>query len=147
MSRVGALSSPWADQAEFPASVQERVEELLFGLTEDQAGAELAEHGVVEAGIGQFQTEGVLPVDAITDGVGGLAVGEAFNVLEDRSHGEPSGGADGLSAGGEQRGELVVAVERSEFLGDAEAERAFGEGSTGDALGQFGDRMSRLWAE
>ena len=135
-----------SDQPEFAASFQEGVQELLFGLAVDQAGAELAEHGVVEAGIGQFQAQGVLPVDAAADGVGGLAVGEALDVLEDGGHGEPCGRGGGLSAGGEQLGELVVAVERPEFIGDAEAEGAFGEGGVGDALGLFGDRMSRLWA-
>src|SRR4051812_11681269 len=147
MSRVGALPAPLADQSEFPASFQEGVQELLFGLTVDQATAELAEHGVVEAGIGQLQGEGVLPVDATADGVGGLAVGEALDVLEDGGGGEPCGEGGGLSAGGKQLGELLVAVERTEFIGDAEAKRAFGEGGVGDALGLFGDRMSRLWAE
>ena len=147
MGRVGALPAPLADQAEFAASFQEGVEELLFGLAVDQAGAELAEHGVVEAGIGQFQGEGVLPVDAAADGVGGLAIGEALDVLEDGGQGEPCGRGGGLSAGGEELGELVVAVERPEFIGDAEAKGAFGEGGVGDALGLFGDRSSRLWAE
>ena len=55
------------------------------------AGAELAEHGVIEAGIGQFQAQGVLPVDASADGVGGLAVGKSLDVLEDGGHGEPGG--------------------------------------------------------
>ena len=65
MGRVGALPAPLSDQAEFAAAVQEGVQELLFGLALDQATAKLAEHGVVEAGIGQFQGEGVLPVDAV----------------------------------------------------------------------------------
>ena len=78
---------------------------------------------------------------------GGLAVGEPLDVLEDGGHGEPSGGGGGLSAGGEQLGELVVAVEGSEFIGDAEAKGAFGEGGMGDALGLFGDRMSGQWVE
>ena len=147
MGRVGALPAPLADQAEFPASFQEGVQELLFGLAVDQAGAELAEHGVVEAGIGQFQGQGVLPVDAAADGVGGLAIGEALDVLEDGGQGEPCGRGGRLSAGGEQVGELVVAVERSEFVGDAEAEGAFGEGGVGDALGLFGDRERRLGVE
>ena len=116
-----------SDQPEFAASVQEGVQELQFGLAVDQAGAELAEHGVVEAGIGQFQAQGVLPVDAAADGVGGLAVGEALDVLEDGGQGQPRGRGGRLSAGGEQVGELVVAVERSEFVGDAEAKVPLGK--------------------
>ena len=147
MRRVGALPVPFADQAEFPASFQEGVEELLFGLAVDQAGAELAEYGVIEAGIGQFQTQGVLPVDATTDGIGGLAVGEALDVLEDGGQGEPSGGGGRLAAGGEQLGELVVAEERAKFLGDAEAKSALGEGGVGHASGLVGDRRVRLRVE
>jgi hypothetical protein len=44
-----------------------------------------------------------------------------------------------LSTGGEQRGELGVAVERPEFVGDAESEGSLGEGGVGDTLGLFGD--------
>jgi hypothetical protein len=146
MSRVGALPAPRSDQFEIAGSVQEGVQELLFGLALDQAGAELAQDGVIEAGIGQFQAKRVLPIDAAADGVGGLAIGEALDVLEDRGQRQPCGRGGGLAAGGEERGELLVVVERSEFIGDAEAKCAFGEGSLGDALGLFGDRMRRLWA-
>ena len=45
--RVGALPAPLADQPEFPASFQEGVKELQFGLAADQAGAEFAQHGVI----------------------------------------------------------------------------------------------------
>jgi hypothetical protein len=122
MGRVGALPAPRSDQSEIPASVQEGVQELLSGLAVDQSGAELAQDGVIEAGIGQFQAEGVLPVDAAADGVGGLAVGEALDVSENRGQRQPCGRGGGLAAGGEEVGELIVVVERSAFLGDAETE-------------------------
>jgi hypothetical protein len=147
MGRVGALPAPRPDQLAFAASVQEGIQELLFGLALDQAAAELAEHGVIETGIGEFQPQGVLPVDAPPDGVGGLAVGEPLDVLEDGGHGEPCGGGGGLSAGGEEVGELSVAVERPEFVGDAEAEGALGKGGVGDALGLFGDCEGGLGLE
>ena len=139
MGRVGALPAPRSDQPEFAASVQEGVQELLFGLARDQAGAELAQDGVIEAGVGQFQAEGVLPVDAAADGVGGLAIGQALDVLEDRGQREPGGRRGRLTAGGEEVGELVVAVERSEFVGDPETEGPLGEGGVSDTLGLFGD--------
>ena len=72
----------------------------MFGLAVDQTGAELAQHGMVEAGIGQLQAECVLPVDASTDGVGGLAVGEALDVLEHGGQSEPGRCFSGLAVGG-----------------------------------------------
>jgi hypothetical protein len=144
MGRVGALPAPLADQSEFPAPVQEGVQEQLFGLAVDQVGAEFAQHGVVEAGVVQLQAEGVLPVDATMDGVGGLAIRQALDVLEDGGQGQPGGRGGRLAAGGKQAGELVVTVERSEFISDAEAEGALGEGGVGDAPGLFGDYRVRL---
>ena len=76
---------------------------------------------MVEAGVGQFQAEGVLPVDATTDGISGLTIGEALDELEHGGQGEPGGGGGRLAAGGEQVGELIVAEEQAEFLGDAKA--------------------------
>jgi hypothetical protein len=49
-----------------------------------------------------------------------------------------------LIARGEHLGELVVVGEVTEFVGDAEAERAFGEGGVSDAVGLFGD--GNRWA-
>ena len=53
---------------------------------------------------------------------------------------------DRLTAGGEQFGERLVAEEVTEFISDAEAESALGEGGVSDALGQFGDRRERRGA-
>ena len=113
--RPRALSRPRSLQR-----LEQRVQEQPFGPAGDQAAAELAEHGVVEAGIGQLQAEGVLPVDAAADGVGGLAIGEVLGELQDGDQGEPPGGVGGLSARGKQVGEVVVRVE------DARARRASG---------------------
>src|SRR5512135_3256641 len=94
---------------------------------------------MLPAGVGQFQSQGVFPVDAAADGVGGLAIGEALDVLEQGDEGEPGGRSGRMSAGGEEVGELVVVVERSEFVGDPETEGPPGEGGVSDALGLFGD--------
>ena len=76
---------------------------------------------MVEAGVGQLQAEGVLAVDATTDGISGLTIGEALDELEHGGQGEPGGGGGRLAAGGEGVGELIVAEEQAEFLGDAKA--------------------------
>ena len=52
---VGALPTAFADQAAFPELVQQGVRKPLFGLAVDQSRAKLAEHGVIETGIGEFQ--------------------------------------------------------------------------------------------
>jgi hypothetical protein len=42
---------------------------------------------------------------------------------------------------------LVVAVEVTQLVGDAEAEGAFGEGGVGDAVSLLGYRKRRLGAQ
>jgi hypothetical protein len=76
-----------------------------------------------------------------------LAVGEALDVLEDADPSQSCGRGGRLATGGEQLGELVVAVEVTEFVGDPEAESPLGEGGLGDALGLFGNRKRRLGAK
>jgi hypothetical protein len=49
--------------------------------------------------------------------------------------------------GWEQLGELVVAVEVTEVVGDPQAESALGEGGMGDAVGLFRDRQRWLGAK
>jgi hypothetical protein len=50
------LTPTWLDQAEVAQAVQQGIEHLLLGLALDQAGAELAQHGMVETGVGQGQS-------------------------------------------------------------------------------------------
>ena len=50
-------------------------------------------------------------------------------------------------SGGEQVGELAVAVEGSEFIGDTTAEGALGKGGESHTLGLFGDRGVRSGME
>ena len=99
---------------------------------------------MVQPGVVQFQGQGVLPVDAAGDGLGGLTVGEALDILKNGDPSQASGRGGRLAAGGEQLGELVVAVEVTQLVGDAEAEGAFGEGGVGDAVSLLGDRKRRL---
>jgi hypothetical protein len=54
---------------------------------------------VIKAGVGQFQAQGVFPVDAAADGVGGLAIGQALDVLKDRGQCEVSASWAGEAAG------------------------------------------------
>jgi hypothetical protein len=71
----------------------------------DQAAAELGEHGVVEARVGQLQAEQVLPVDAgyasrvgPADRVSGPTVGEVLAELEEGDQGQPRWREGGLAS-------------------------------------------------
>jgi hypothetical protein len=63
------------------AGLEHRLRQQALGDTYDQAGAELAENREVETGVGRLEPAAVLPVDAATDYVGGLAIGEALGDL------------------------------------------------------------------
>src|SRR5262249_5396989 len=104
-----------------------------------EAGAELREGGEVEPGVVELEPEGVLPVDAAADGVGGLAIGEVLGELQDGDQGELPGGQCGLPAPGVEGGEVGVAEDGSELVAEAEVGVPLGEGGAGDAGGQLGD--------
>src|SRR5262245_51030923 len=61
------------EQAAVLAGLQHLVQEEPFGPASRQSAAELGEDGEVETVVVELQSEGVLPVDAAADGVGGLA--------------------------------------------------------------------------
>jgi hypothetical protein len=73
-----------------------------------------------------------------------LAVGKPLEVLVDADPNQACRRGRRLTAGGEHRSERIVAVEVTEFVGDAEAESAFGKNGVSDALGLVGDRRQRL---
>ena len=81
---IGALLAAGPDQALGRQHLQHLVEHHLFQTVFDQPGAELAQHARVEAGIGQFQPEGVLPVDRARHHQPGLAIGQVLHVLQHR---------------------------------------------------------------
>lgn len=64
------------------AHLQEPVEYPALGLAGDEPGTELAQHREVEAGVSQFQAEGVFPSDPLPNGGRGLAVGQSLNKLQ-----------------------------------------------------------------
>ena len=109
-----------------------------------EAAAELGEGGEVESGVVELEAEGVLPVDAAADGVGGLAIGEVLGELHDGDQGELPGGQCGLSAPGVEVGEVGVAEDGSEFVAEPEVGIPLGEGGAGDAGGQLGDGRDEI---
>ncbi len=113
---VGALPATGLEQAQLAEAAQEHVEQEPLGAARDQAAAELAEDRVVEAGVGQVQAEGLLPIDPATDGIRRLPIGKVRGELEDRHEGQPPGRFGGLAAGGKQRREFLVLVDGGEVV-------------------------------
>jgi len=141
---VGALASPPLEQPLLPQAREQAVEKGLRLVAGAEAGAELGEDGEVEAGVVEFQPQGVLPVESGADGVGGLAVGQVLQELHQRDQGQAPGGEGGLAAAWVEVGEVLIGEEGPQLLAQAQAQTAPGEGGAGDAGGLFRDGGGRL---
>src|SRR5687767_7138877 len=89
MGQVGPLLTARLEEATVLQAGQQRRERAIPGLPRAQAGAEIAQERDVEAGIGELEAEGVLPVEAGADGIGGLAVRFALGELQDGDERQP----------------------------------------------------------
>ena len=69
--------------------------ELAIPTVREKARAELAQNRVVEAEVGQFQAQQILPVDPRADRVGGMPVGQPLHELQERREREPDGRLSG----------------------------------------------------
>ena len=127
-----------------PRQRQQGIEEELLRLPGDEPGAELAQDGMVEARIGQFQSQDIFPINAAADGIRGLAIGEAFGKLEDRGQRQARWRLCGLAARREERRELRVVVDGAETVGDLHIDVPARERGTGHPLGFFRDRIGGL---
>ena len=76
---------PWAvPPAPLPTALQEQIQQTLFSMALDQAGAKFGEHAMIKSRIAKVQTESVFPGQPITHGESLLAIGQAFHKLEQR---------------------------------------------------------------
>lgn len=91
---------------------------------------------MVEARIGEFERQRILPIDPGTDRVRCLPVREVLGELEDGHEGQPPRGGGGLAPRREQVREVRVLVEGVEVIPHAQVRGPEGKGSTGDA-GRF----------
>jgi len=154
---VGALPAAGLQPATFAAALQEEVQQPWFGRAGEEAAAKLTQDGTIEAGVGEFQAEGLLPVDTGTNGLGRLTVGEFLHKLQDRDQGEPPGCLGGLATRWVEGSEVVIGEEGAQLIAEEQAGVRVGKSSTGDAgrlLGNGGDgvkaqrhRQTPLWAE
>src|SRR5690242_11369511 len=89
MAGIGALFAACLDPAALFEEVKQPLKQAGFGLGVDQTSPEFAQNRGVKAGIGQFKTQQVFPIDATAYGFGGLAVGEVLDKLQDRYQSKP----------------------------------------------------------
>ena len=142
LHRVRPLSPASIKQPPALERLEEAVQLARLASSSQQARAELAQDGQVEAGVGQVQAEGVLPVDARPNGFSGLAVREVLDELRDCHERETPGTFGRMSIRRVEVGEVLVAVQRTERFAYAHAQRAVREGRMSDT-----SRLSwtRVW--
>jgi len=85
------LFSSLLQQSEHLGAFQQGVKQDQLQLAFNQASAKLAQHRVVEASVGQFQTERILPVNPAPHRIRGLAVRQAFHKLQHGCKADPQG--------------------------------------------------------
>ena len=78
---VAALASAALQQPAPSRQFEDCLEEPVLRSMRQEARAELAQNGVAEADVSQFQAQQILPVDPCADRVGGLPVGQPFHEL------------------------------------------------------------------
>ena len=101
-----------------------------------QALAKLTQHREVEAFVGQFQAEGIFPVNAGAHRIGSLTVREVLGELHDADQCQPPGGISRLTVGRIEVGELVVGEERAQHIAHLHVDIAFAKRAPGDFGGQ-----------
>jgi hypothetical protein len=114
VGRVGALAAAGLAQAARGADREQAVKEEMFGRPRKQPRAELGADGEIEAGVGQVQAEGILPVDAGAHGLGGLPVRQPFGELHDGHQRQAPRRLHGPAAVGVEGGEVGVGDDGAE---------------------------------
>ena len=71
------------EQAQPAEPLEQHVQQEPLGVALDQTTAELAQDRMVKARVFQLEAQGVLPIDASTNGVRGLAIGQVLGELKD----------------------------------------------------------------
>ena len=143
MGRVGPLPAARLEQAPRLAGLQQLAQQPLLGAAREQARAELAQHRVVEAGVGQLQPEQVLPVDPRPHRLGGLPVGQVLAELQDGDQRQAPRRQARLAEPGEQVGEVGVGEDGAELVAQLEEGVALAEGGPGDARRLLGHGLDR----
>ena len=131
MGRIGPLGAPRLDPAARFAGRQEGVQKPLGGVMGEQAFPKIVQQREIEAGVVQVEAQGIFPIHAAAHGIGGLAVGESFNVLHDHNQRQaPGGHFHGAALRWVEISQELIGVERAELRAEVNIEIAFGKGGT-----------------
>src|ERR1700741_1749432 len=104
----------------------------MLCLPSHQASAELRQHTEMEARIRQLELECVFPINAGAHGIGGLAVTQMLQKLENSHQGQPPWRKARLASLGIKRFEIFVLVELAERVTQSGYQRALEESCAGD---------------
>jgi len=105
---VAALPSAALQQTAPWRQVEDSLEQPALGSMHQQARAELAQDGVVKAGVNQLQAKQVFPVNSGADRVGGLPIGQPFHELQQRCERKADWRLGRLFAGRKQVREVAI---------------------------------------
>jgi hypothetical protein len=133
MCRVGALPAPLLEPATGARLLQYQVEQAPLGPTGHQTGAELGEHRMVEAGVGQLQAEGILPVQPAAHRIRRLAVGQPFHELQHRDQRQAPRRLSRLSVYRKEVGEVFIVIEGAQRIAQLHDQCATGEAGAHNA--------------
>src|SRR5215472_1848789 len=114
MRRVSALPPTGFEPPLFPTPLQQQIQQTLFGPALDQACAKFRQNAMVKAGIGQLQAKRVFPSEPITYRISSLAIGQAFQKLEDRDQSQPPWRESGLTMRRKQVSKRLIRVDTSQ---------------------------------
>ena len=133
VGRVGPLPATRLEQPARLAGLEQFMQQAFLGATCQQARAELAQHRVVKARVGQLEPEQVLPVDPAPDRLRGPPVGQVLAELQDGDQGQSPRRQPRLAEPGEEVGKVRVGEDGAELIAEAEEGIALAEGSLGTA--------------
>lgn len=137
MSGIGPLLPSRFEPAALPSQSQNGIEQPLLRLSLQEPRAEFGENGIIEAGIGEFQSQRIFPVNPTTDGVRRLAVWEVFRKLHHNHQCQSSGSLRRLSLRRKEVGKLLICEERSEFIAHLEPDIALRKRGLSDQTGHL----------
>jgi hypothetical protein len=142
MHRVGALAPTGLEQPAGPELGHQGLKEELFRLPGHEPRPELARHGMVEAGIGPLQAQGIRPVHRAAHGVGSLTVCQALSTWHHGRQGKTPLGRGWLPQSRKEMGAHVILVDGPELITHPHREVAARKGSTRDVHRLFGNRWN-----